>query len=116
MRTTEERITALHQKMQEQKQARERRKTALLGAGCGALAICLLLLTVFSGGSRSTGTAGIYSGATILFENAGGYVLAAVAAFMLGVVGTSVVIGVRKRKQDQVQTADRPSPEGKKEA
>ena len=89
--TSEERIASLHRRMnalQERQETLEERKTAALGAGCGVLAVCLLALIISEGRPVSGGTAGLYSGATMLFENAGGYVAIAVAAFMIGVVIT----------------------------
>lgn len=48
--------------------------------------------------SQPGGTAGIYSGATMLFANAGGYVLVAIGAFMVGVIIT-VVLRNKRNKQ-----------------
>lgn len=95
--TAGERVAALHLRMAALRERRERRKTAALGAGCAWLAACLLAL-IF-GGSHPVGTAGAYTGATMLFENAGGYVLAAVLAFMLGVIITVLCIRYRKKHE-----------------
>ena len=105
MRTAEERIEALHSRMENLQQAKERRIDALLGAGCGMLTILLAAL-IFVNGSSNGATAGIYSGATMLLEDAGGYVLAAVAAFMVGVIVTAVILGARKRQKNQAEKED----------
>ena len=56
----------------------------------------------------------IFSGATMLFGEAGGYVLAAVAAFMAGVIVTVLII--RKRKRDrQKEEEEFSEKEGKDE-
>ncbi len=96
----EERVAALHMKMDARRRAKERRKTGAIGAAASALAACLFLL-VFSGGrAHSGGIAGMYSGATMLFEDAGGYVLLALGAFMAGVIVTAVLQRHRKKGQD----------------
>ena len=105
--TAEDRIASLHARMDALREKRERRKTAALGLGCGSLTACLILLigNVGTGGSGGGpapgGTAGLYSGAAILFENAGVYVLLAVAAFMVGVVVTALCIRYRKKRESE---------------
>lgn len=104
--TAEERVYALHARMDALREKQERRKTAALGAGCGLLGACLILLIGSSGTARG-GTAGPYSGATKLFEDAGGYVAIAVAAFMAGVIVTAVLI----RKRYRTKTAEKQEEE-----
>lgn len=97
--TPEERISSLHMRMDALKEKRERRRTAALGVGGGLLALCLMLLIADFGKSDSGGAPSPYSGATMMFENIGGYVLVAVLAFMLGVVITVALIK-RKNRTD----------------
>ena len=97
MRTPEERIRALHARMEELTRARERRKTGFLGAGSVLLALCLVLVISASGMPHLGGTATMYGGATLLYENAGGYVLVAVLAFMAGAIITAVLLKQRFR-------------------
>ena len=100
--TSEERVASLHARMDALRRMRERRKTGVIGAASAVLTICLILL-VFTGGGRSAGgTVGLYSGAMMLFEEAGGYVLLAVIAFMVGVVITALCFRYRK-KHERVQ-------------
>ena len=94
--TAEERIEALHRRMAALSVKRERRKTAALTAGCAALAACLIML-IF-GESHECGVAGAYTGATLLFEDAGGYVLAAVLAFFAGVIVTALCVRYRAKR------------------
>ena len=94
--TAEERVASLHMRMDALREKRERKKTAALGAGCGLLAACLILL-VFDRDSTGGGTANAYSGAVMLFESAGGYVLLAVAAFISGVVITALCFRYREK-------------------
>ena len=100
MRTPEERVLAVHARMDALRRARERRKTGILGMGSALLALCLLLVIGAAGAVHPGGTAGLYSGATMLFENAGGYVLVAVLAFMSGVVITAALLRRRFKRQD----------------
>ena len=97
--TAGERVTALHLRMAALRQRKERRKTGALGAGCAGLTVCLAAL-IF-GGSHPGGTAGPYTGAAMLFEDAGGYVLAAVLAFMLGVIVTVLCIRYRTKRESR---------------
>ena len=97
MRSNEERIEALHTRISAMQRARERRKTSAFGAAGVVLTVCLLFM-VFGGGTHPGGAAGVYSGATMLFEGAGPYVLIALAAFMAGVIVTAALI--RSRGKD----------------
>jgi uncharacterized membrane protein len=111
--TAEERVSALHERVNAKKRAREMMKTAVVGVLSAVLSICLILL-IFAGGAHSGSSAGMYSGATMLFGEAGGYVLAAVAAFMAGVIVTVLII--RKRKRDRQKEEEEVSDkEGKDE-
>ena len=95
--TAEDRVRTLHTRMDALGRMRERRKTVLAGAASAALALCLVCLIFDGGAAHGGGAAGLYSGA-MLFENAGGYVLAAIAAFMAGVVITAAIL--KKRGPD----------------
>lgn len=57
---------------------------------------------VFNSGIHPGGAAGLYSGATMLFEGAGPYVLIAVVAFMAGVIVTVAIIKNRKKENSQI--------------
>ena len=111
MRNTEELVASLHLRMERKRQKRERRRTSAVGMACVGLSICLIVL-VFGGGLHPVGTAGVYSGASILFEDAGGYVLIAIPAFMLGVAAT--VIFLRQRNRGQSRTDQETKQENQK--
>ena len=100
MRTNEERIKALHARVAALQRQRERRKTRAIGAASIVLSVCLLFM-VFNSGIHPGGAAGLYSGATMLFEGAGPYVLIAVVAFMAGVIVTVAIIKNRKKENSQ---------------
>ena len=96
--TKEEKIRSLHERMDVYSRKLDRQKTTLFGAASAVLAISLIVI-IFVGGGTLIGEAGsMYSGATMLFENAGGYVLLAIGSFMVGVVVTVLCIRYRKRK------------------
>ena len=103
--TAEELVAALHGRMETRRRRKERRTTAWLTAGCLGLALCLGTM-VFGGAAHPGGTAGVYSGATMLFENAGGYVMTAVLAFMAGVIITVVLMRRRAKQKDMHGTED----------
>lgn len=96
VKTAEERIESLHERMEERRQKRERRKTGLIGT-CSAFMAVFLVLSILGGATHNGGTAGMFSGSTMLFDSAGGYVLVAVIAFMLG--ATIVVLLIRQKNK-----------------
>lgn len=102
--TTEERVKSLHARMDALKRRREKRKTGLTGEACVVLTLCLVWLIFDGGTAHKGGPAGLYSGATMLFENAGGYVLAAVAAFAAGVVVTVLLIKKTRKKEQPTES------------
>ncbi|MBQ8075643.1 MAG: hypothetical protein IJ237_06625 [Oscillospiraceae bacterium] len=96
MRTEQELIAALHIRVEALRRKRERQKIVTLGA-LSTLLMCCLLVMVFAGSAHSVETAGLYAGASLLHEDAGGYVLTAVVSFMTGVVITVILIRYRNR-------------------
>ena len=98
MRTPEERLAKLHRRAAELK--RERNKKALRGWGGVSVTLLFVLVAAFAditGGSGFAGGSGM-TGATLLGDSAGGYVLAAVIAFTLGVIVTAILYRNRKRR------------------
>lgn len=98
MRTSEERIEALHRRAGALQRRRHAVSTRRLGGATGALAVCLVaLLTAFGKGGHEVAGPG-YAATSLLSESAGGYVLVAVVAFAVGVVITAVL--VKRRNND----------------
>ena len=129
MMAPEERVAALHRRMAAAQRRRERRKTALLGAAGAALTLCLILL-VFGGSQTVSGSPDSSFSGSMLFENAGGYTLTAIAAFVVGAGVTLLCLRWRtrndrseqlrnetERKQEDTQTTERTRyiPENEKE-
>ena len=96
VKTAEERVASLHEKMGCRRRLHERRKTGLIGACSVVLSLCLVVC-IFVGGTHNGGTAGMYSGSTMLFEGSGGFVLVAVIAFMVGAAVAMLLIRQKGR-------------------
>lgn len=108
--TENELVEALHTRMAARRQNKERRKTAALGVGCAGLTVFLLAIIFGQGMIMHEGrTVSLYSGAMMLVENAGGYVLVALASFMLGVCVTVYFKWQQRKNNAQQQEKVRPS-------
>ena len=86
MRTGEERLERMHRRAAE---LRQKRETVELRAWGGASAALLLGLSGLTASALRGGhgiSAGAETASSLLAESAGGYVLTAVCAFMLGVL------------------------------
>ena len=110
--TAEERVAALHAKMNVRRQARERRKTRAVGAVCAFFAVGLLALVIGGIAVYFGGTACKERGAATLPENAGGCVLLAIAVFLTGVVVTAVLLRRRGKKQERDKVPIERLPDG----
>ena len=100
MRTDGERLALMHRRAAKLKRRRDRTLLHAWGGTAGALAVCLLCMMVafYHGHGLSAETA---SGASMLSENAGGYVLVGVLAFMSGVVITVILKHRQKSEKDK---------------
>ncbi len=103
MKTTGQRITEMHRKAL--KMDRRRERNILSGL---AVFSCLLLGGLIRGiyafiGTPLGGTTGpdAFTGSSLLDESAGGYVLAAILAFMAGVCLTVAILRYRYRSKEQ---------------
>ena len=105
--TKEERVQELHNKMDLRRRMKERVRTWAAGVCSLALFAGLLVMIGSTGLSHQGMTAGLYSGATLLFESAGGYVLTALIAFMAGVVITVLLKTPHGSKTGDIQKNDR---------
>ncbi len=100
MRTAQERVCALHLRAQELQRRREKSVLTELGTACAMLFVCTAWL-IFGMGSAHMGVLpGQYTGATMIFESAGGYVLVAVIAFTAGASIAAVLLR-RRAKQNE---------------
>jgi len=102
MRDREERAELILLRSSALRRRRKRRADAGLAAASGMLAA--LLIGIFrllgdGGVSRATG----FYGSALLYSDAGGYVLAGVAAFVLGAAVTAVCIRYREKRKDDTK-------------
>ncbi|MBO7402907.1 MAG: hypothetical protein J6U10_07945 [Lachnospiraceae bacterium] len=97
--TTEERVRSLHKRMDAMKHTLERRKTGFIGVIGVGLFIALVYVFSAVGGIHPGGTASLYSGSTILFDDVGGYVLVAVIAFVSAVIITILCIRMKEKQE-----------------
>lgn len=112
MRTQEELVVSLHERMDGRKRMQERRKTGMLRAATAIMTMCLLLVIYGESAARYGGTAGQYSGATMIFENAGAYVLVALLAFMTGAaVSVACIHKQRKERKEEKDNEEKDNEE-----
>ncbi len=95
--TAEGRVEILHKKMHERQCMKERRKTGAMGVGSIILTLCLVFMLFNGGMVHNGGPSAMYSGSTMIFEEAGPYILLAVVAFMAGVVCTVLIKRYRRK-------------------
>ena len=76
----------------------------ILSSATFALAFALVGTFGFFAGTDVTGTESTQYGSTLLPVEAGGYVLIAVIAFLMGVIITAIAVHVRKKKRDEAET------------
>ncbi len=105
--TAEEALSEILHRSEQIRVRKERRFCRVLSVATGT--ICVALVLVIAAMTRmETGTAdeSVY-GSLLLTREAGGYVLAAVIAFALGVTVTLLCIYMRKRKQKKDPDGER---------
>ena len=97
MRTTEERIELMHIRAKAMGQSAARRRLA--GIGSVSVILTAVLLTVIQqlNGAAISISEDPYTGSSLLSENTGGYVLAAVIAFFIGVIITALIFRYRNK-------------------
>ena len=103
MRTNEEMLQAMHQRVAAIERRKINTKTAATGSACSMLALGLLLLIIRFGGAQHRILSSDYSGASLLADDVGGYVLVALAAFM---AGAAIVAFLRSRRKKQRNSED----------
>ena len=97
MRTSEERIEQLHRRAHALEGQKTRRQLVSLGSVSVLFAVILTTMIVQADSMSHSITNGQLTGSSLLGDSAGGYVLAAVVAFFVGVVLTAVIFRYRRR-------------------
>ena len=89
MRTANEMVLAVHERMTVLQKKQEKRRITAASAGTAVLGISVFLLIARFGGTRHTVLPAEYSGASLLADDIGGYILVALVAFMAGAAITA---------------------------
>ena len=96
--TTEEALAEIMQRRDQIILRRDRRACRMLSGTAGALFAVLVLVIALLPGKATVSSSGSVYGSFLLSQEAGGYVLAAVIAFALGVCVTLLCLRYRRRK------------------
>lgn len=96
--TTEEALAEILRRSDQAVIRRSRRACRLLSGLSGALLAALALVIAALPEGPAAGSSGSVYGAFLLSREAGGYVLAAVIAFVLGVLVTMLTLRLKKGK------------------
>ena len=92
MRTAEQRAAAVHKRTEELRRRREKDMLFLTGVcSCILLAVLIPVIAGLTGPSAES-FSDVFTGASLLDPGVGGYVMAAVLAFMAGVIVTIAII------------------------
>ena len=112
MRSVEEIRQAVHVRAGELRHRQVCRQLLLSGGACGVLSVTLLTLIGTFGDLWHRPLAQNYTGTSLLGDSAGGYVIVAVAAFMLGVVITVILKRQQQNKTTREQDRDARKDQG----
>ncbi len=97
MKTSEQRVAAMHKRTEELSRRREKDILFLTAACSCILLVVLVPVTAALGGLTAEGPGSGFTAASLLGESAGGYILAALGAFMAGVIITVICVKMRDR-------------------
>lgn len=112
MRTAQERVDALHARSRALRRRRQQIGATYLGAACALLLVCLTGLVLKLDHVHTGVSPGMFTGATLLFESAGGYVLVAVIAFAVGAVVTAFLVRRRQAGAFREERSQITKPKG----
>ena len=96
--TQEERIRELHNRAEKLQRAADGRRLAVLGSVSVFFAALLTVSLNLIGGLSENIRESSFTGASLLSSDSGGYVLVAVAFFMLGALISVLLIRYQRRK------------------
>ncbi len=98
MRTNEERIALVHRRAEALQKRRDRARVALSGVFSAVLFVSLTAAMINLIGLSPIDSVDRFTGASLLSESAGGYVLVAVVSFFAAVIITTFAIKRQKKK------------------
>ena len=90
MMKNEDKLALIHKRAHQLRHRRDGTRLWLHGGACTALVAVLVFLIGGTGAAAETDT--LFTGASLLDANVGGYVITAIAAFMAGTFITAVLI------------------------
>ena len=99
--TTEEALAEIMRRMDQIVLQRSRRSCHVLSGVSAMLMAFLLLVICMMPGSPGSAFTGTVYGSFLLSAESGGYVLAAVIAFVLGIVTTLLCLKIRNKRKAQ---------------
>lgn len=91
MRNTEEKLTRMHRRAAEIRRQEDKSKLRILGSLSCVLLLGLVVTMHQLQSMHHEMLTGYYTGSSLLDASAGGYVLAAVIAFIAGVIITAII-------------------------
>ena len=97
MRSAEERLARMHERAAAIKRQGDMSRLRILGSLSAALTVCLVICMQQLQSMQNGILAGQSTGSSLLDDSTGGYVLAAVIAFITGVAITTVIFRCRNR-------------------
>ena len=97
MRSAEERLVRMHERAAAIKKKEDKSRLRILGSLSAGLMICLVVVTQQLQSMHHAIYTGHAAGTSLLDDSVGGYVLAAVIAFIAGVAITAVIYRYRGR-------------------
>ena len=100
MNREEELIRKVHKRAEELREKREKRVTAALFTGGGILGTAAAAIVVSVSAPQHSLTESGMAGASLLSENVGGSVLAAILAFLAGVFVTIACMRYRQKREE----------------
>ena len=108
MYDTARRVALVKQRVRENTRRRQRRGIYGLSAACMLLFAVLMQAAGTVVGPGQTAACGVF-GAMLLREDAGGYVLVAVASFAAAAAITALCIRLRNRENQKIDGTDKPN-------
>ena len=97
MRSTEDRLTRMHERAAAIKRQEDRSRLRILGSLSAGLMVCLVVCIQQLQSMHHGILSGQSTGSSLLDDSAGGYVLAAVIAFIAGVAITAAIYKYRNK-------------------
>ena len=107
MRDTEERLVRMHQRAAEIKRQEDMSRLKVLGSLSGGLLVCLVIALQQVQNMHHEIMIDQSTGSSLLDDNVGGYVLAAIMAFFAGVIITVVICKYRRWSEKKDKTEEK---------